>query len=75
MIKWEYYTADSPVEEAKDLWNTLGDDGWELVNFYVVPERRSVTGVFKREKKTENSDRFITGNGLMEHWLFKGALE
>ncbi len=63
--KWEYDFIASSVSEAKDKFNAAGNDGWELFYIYVDTQYKTLTGVFKREKKSDLTPIRVPSSVLM----------
>ena len=59
MTKWEYATVPLLVHATKQILDTWGDDGWELVSITSVNFKTGATDniamVFKRPKAAERS--------------------
>ena len=52
LMNWEYAVVqlNAPMFSETEILNTLGDNGWELVNV-VMPEPCQLTAYLKRPKK------------------------
>lgn len=48
MTKWEYATAPVLVHATKQILDTWGADGWELVSIVPGPNPQSMVAYFKR---------------------------
>jgi len=48
--KWEYRVVDVGYDKAETLSNTLGEQGFEMLNFEKSPYSKECTFVFKRLK-------------------------
>ena len=51
MTKYEYATVPLLVHATKQILDTLGDDGWELVQVVPGMNPENVVAYLKREKK------------------------
>lgn len=49
MAKWEYATVPLLVHVTKEILDTWGVDGWELVAVVPGPNPENVVGYLKRE--------------------------
>ena len=50
MTKWEYATVPLLIHATKDILDTWGEDGWELVAVVPGPNPENLVGYMKREK-------------------------
>jgi hypothetical protein len=50
MQQWEYATAPLLVHATRQILNTWGEDGWELVQVVPGPNAESLVAYFKRPK-------------------------
>jgi len=50
MTKWEYATVPLLVHATKQILDTWGEDGWELVQVVPGPNPESVVAYMKRPK-------------------------
>lgn len=50
MTKWEYATVPLLIHATKDILDTWGEDGWELVAVVPGPNPENLVGYLKREK-------------------------
>lgn len=50
MTKWEYATVPLLVHATKQILDTWGEDGWELVAVVPGPNPENVVGYLKRER-------------------------
>lgn len=48
MTKWEYATAPVLVHATKQILDSWGTDGWELVSIVPGPNPQNVVAYFKR---------------------------
>ena len=51
MTKWEYATVPLLVHATKQILDTWGEDGWELVCVFSPPEVGGTIAYFKRPKQ------------------------
>ena len=51
MTKWEYATCPLLVHATKQILDTAGDDGWELVAVVPGPNAEQLVAYMKREKQ------------------------
>lgn len=49
MTKWEYATAPVLTHATKQILDSWGEDGWELVTITPGPNPENVVAYFKRE--------------------------
>ncbi len=49
MTKWEYATAPVLTHATKQILDSWGEDGWELVTVTPGPNPENVVAYFKRE--------------------------
>ncbi|AEK91543.1 Hypothetical protein CpPAT10_0208 [Corynebacterium pseudotuberculosis PAT10] len=49
MTKWEYATVPLLTHATKQILDTWGEDGWELVNVVPGPNPENVVAYMKRE--------------------------
>lgn len=50
MAKWEYATVPLLVHATKQILDTWGEDGWELVQVVPGPSGEQLVAYLKREK-------------------------
>ncbi|GAB3400139.1 DUF4177 domain-containing protein [Flindersiella endophytica] len=50
MTKWEYLTAPLLVHNTKQILDTFGEDGWELVQVVPGLNPEQLVAYFKRER-------------------------
>jgi len=50
MSKWEYATVPLIIHATKQILDTWGDDGWELVQVVPGPDGNGLVAYLKREK-------------------------
>jgi hypothetical protein len=50
MMKWEYLTAPLLVHNTKQILDTFGEDGWELVQVVPGLNPEQLVAYFKRER-------------------------
>ncbi len=50
MTKWEYSTVPLLVHATKQILDTWGEDGWELVQVVPGPNPEQLVAYLKREK-------------------------
>ena len=50
MTKWEYATAPVLTHATKQILDSWGEDGWELVTVIPGPEGSNPVAYLKREK-------------------------
>ncbi|MCM3925826.1 DUF4177 domain-containing protein [Frankia sp. AiPs1] len=49
--KWEYFTAPLLIHNTKQILDTFGEDGWELVTVIPAPTNpEGLVAYFKRPK-------------------------
>ena len=48
MTKWEYFTAPILSHVSQQILNTVGSEGWELVQLVPGPNPDTLVGYFKR---------------------------
>ncbi|CAO5190921.1 DUF4177 domain-containing protein [Frankia sp. AiPs1] len=49
--KWEYFTAPLLIHNTKQILDTFGEDGWELVQVIPAPNNpEGLVAYFKRPK-------------------------
>ena len=51
MTKWEYATVPLLVHATKQILDTWGEDGWELVQVVPGPNSEQLVAYLKREKQ------------------------
>ncbi|ROR43529.1 hypothetical protein EDD39_1694 [Kitasatospora cineracea] len=51
MTKWEYVTVPLLVHATKQILDTWGQDGWELVQVVPGPNPEQLVAYLKREKE------------------------
>ncbi|GAA2638148.1 hypothetical protein GCM10010307_36300 [Streptomyces vastus] len=51
MTKWEYVTVPLLVHATKQILDTWGEDGWELVQVVPGPNPEQLVAYLKREKQ------------------------
>lgn len=51
MTTWEYATAPLLIHATKDILDSWGHDGWELVQVVPGPTPESLVAYFKRPKE------------------------
>lgn len=51
MKKWEYATVPLLVHATKQILDTWGEDGWELVQVVPGPNPEQLVAYLKREKQ------------------------
>ncbi|GAA1433050.1 hypothetical protein GCM10009601_54960 [Streptomyces thermospinosisporus] len=51
MTKWEYATVPLLVHATKQILDTWGEDGWELVQVVPGPNPEQLVAYLKREKQ------------------------
>ncbi len=49
-VRWEYATVPLLVHATKQILDTWGDDGWELVTVVPGPNPEQLIAYFKRPK-------------------------
>jgi hypothetical protein len=50
MTQWEYATAPLLIHATKQILDTWGEDGWELVQVVPGPNADQLVAYFKRPK-------------------------
>jgi len=50
MTKWEYATVPLLIHATKQILDTWGEDGWELVTVLSGPSNEQLVAYFKRPK-------------------------
>lgn len=50
MTKWEYASVPVLMHSVKEILDSWGEDGWELVTVFTPPDAGGVVAYFKREK-------------------------
>jgi hypothetical protein len=50
MAKWEYATVPLLVHATKQILDTWGEDGWELVQVVPGPSQEQLVAYMKRER-------------------------
>ena len=50
MTQWEYATAPVLIHNTKEILDTWGSDGWELVQVVPGPHDQGLVAYFKRPK-------------------------
>jgi hypothetical protein len=50
MTRWEYVTVPLLVHNTKQILDTWGDDGWELVSIVPGPNPENLVAYLKRAK-------------------------
>ncbi|GAA4978021.1 DUF4177 domain-containing protein [Yinghuangia aomiensis] len=55
MKKWEYFTAPLLIHNTKQILDTFGEDGWELVQVVPGPNPENLVAYFKREKQVKGA--------------------
>ena len=53
MRKWEYATVPLLVHATKQILDTWGEDGWELVAVIPGPNQEQLVAYLKRPRPTE----------------------
>lgn len=51
MEKWEYFTAPLLIHNTKQILDTFGEDGWELVTVLPGQNSEQLVAYFKRKKE------------------------
>ena len=51
MEKWEYFTAPLLIHNTKQILDTFGEDGWELVTVLPGQNSEQLVAYFKRRKE------------------------
>ena len=52
MAQWEYATAPVLIHNTKQILDTWGEDGWELVQIVPGPDGQGLVAYFKRPKES-----------------------